>query len=403
MHKKSKLLSIIIIILLIAVVGLAALIFTSPAFKESQVYKFLSSLFYRGSLQIEVKVLDPNVKGAADYGFSKDAIIVAKEQGVYAMDLKGEWLWDRKVNLKKPVVKSAGSYFVVADLEGQAVLLYKDNKFMWQKDFSQGVINVDLTKDGVVTVVHGEEGYTGAVSVMNVQGDANGNGTVKFTRKINNYIVSAVSSETQVCINGFSTTGGSVSAAINFLRMSDGQSFSSKIADGEMFNFALYLDDSLLVFNSERILKYQVKETGDAGNDNKNVFWESSGKNQLLAANSLADRYLITAVGAGSNGIFSTNKESDITVYNSKGKVLTEFVVSGTINNIFPGPKNSFALCTDNEVYIYDIHSNFLYKHGTISAVEKVCFINNKETIIFTKKDIHILTEEVSKNESNSD
>ena len=31
-----------------------------------------------------------------------------------------------------------------------------------------------------MTVVHAEEGYTGVVSVMNVQGDANGNGTAVY-------------------------------------------------------------------------------------------------------------------------------------------------------------------------------------------------------------------------------
>lgn len=399
---KSRWLTVIIIVLLVLIVGLFILIGTSPKFKETEVYNKIVGLFSTGNTQIVSKVLEPDLRGAVDYGISNDNIIIAQKDGVYGINDDGEWLWDRKISLESPLVISKGNYVAVADVGGQALILFNKNSFQWQYDFPEGIVNIDLTSDGIVTVVHGEKGYRTAVSVMNVKGDTDGKGIVKFSRKIsNNFVVSAISSPSkeQVFINGLSTEGGELKANFSFLKMADGQVYSTKTIDDSLFPFAYYLKDNIILVNSSKIISINVKESANVDNDNYEVIWEMNESNtQILSANVINDKYIIFAVGTGNNSVFSTNGGSHVYVIDEIGQIKVEFNVSGTINKIFEGNDENFAVCTENNVYYYDINGNVSHEYNTISNVKKV-YLDKDKSIIFTNKDIHILTKEVLKDE----
>lgn len=402
---KSKLLTVVIVFLLVIVVGILILFGTSPAFRNSEVYSYVAGLFSKNNTHIVSKILEPDLKGLVDYGVSNDNIIVAQEDGVHGINNDGEWIWEFRVSLREPFVIVEGKYVVVTDLDGQSVLLFENSNLLWKYDFPEGVVNVHLNSNGTVTVAHGEKGYRSAISVMTVAGDGKGTGTIRFTRKLSErYIVSAISSPSgdQVFVNTISTEGGGLESSFSFLKMETGEVFSSKVINESIFPLASYLKNNIISVNSDKIISYNVQDTSSQDNDSYDVVWESKDSNSsVLTASVMNDKYIIFATGAGNNSVFSTNGGSKVFVVDDKKNVVAEFSVVGTVNNIYVGNNDIFAVCTENNVYYYDVGGKVIYEYNTISTVKKV-YIGKEKSIVFTNKDIHILTEEVLPDEQSN-
>ncbi len=307
------------------------------------------------------------------FGTHKGYVVKCSRDNIIYLDSNGNEQWTYPLSLNNPVLKTAGSYLLVADYGAKSLLTFSGKEMRWEKELDNNIINADINSKGYVTVVHGEERSRGAVSVYNRQG------MNCFTiGKAENFILSSkVSSKAKsVFINSIDTSGISMNTVLEFADLS-GKMLNNKIVkENTVFPSVWFMEnDSLLAVGDSMfmILDKDFKEKLQQTVNGK-IFSSciADGKYAVIAANP-----------EETTGIFESGS-SGIWVYDTNGEKISEYNIKGEVRNI-----NSYndviAVNSGNKLRIIDLGGELLAEYSSNEDIKEVFFINRREVLAICK------------------
>lgn len=390
-------------IIIVVIVGLLliAAIFTLINWKdlsEKGVGGFFYDLFHTDEvLALQATEIDAENREISGFGAYKDTIVYAGKQGISGMNLKGEWLWDEtSASFLNPYIKNSGEYTVVAELDGKKVFLFRKNVLVWQTEFQGTIISADVNAKGYVAVAHELENYNGAITVLTPEAQADKSGKVLFVNKISTEtVISAILSPDsgQMMISSISTENEVMTGSIRFVNLDDGKTYASLQTENEVYPLSWYVnDETVIAANNGSICKLTRKKSASTELDSNTELWTGENAGQDIYSVCVVDNtYIVVASGSDSQGVYSQNAESKITVMNLDGEVVNTFTVPHTVTRLDAGD-GIFAVGTVNAVSFYQTDGVKLYDYETVSEIEKTLIIDKKNFLVVTKKTAYILS-----------
>lgn len=390
----------IIIVVTVGLLLIAALftIINWNDLTEKGVGGFFYDLFHPD----EVLALDETVFHSEDrdvyaYGVYKDTIIYAGQQGISGMNLKAEWLWDETaVSFLNPYIKNSGEYTVVAELDGQWVFLFQKNVLVWKTELQGTIISVDVNSMGYVAVAHTLENYNGAITVFSPTAQADGSATALFVNKLSQEtVIAAVLSpdSQQMTISSISTENEVMTGSFRFVNLEDGNTYASLQCEENVYPLCWYVDnETVIAANGNSVRKLTRRKTAGTELDHNMELWTGKYATQSIYAACVVDNaYIVVASGNGSQGVYSQNEETNITILTLDGEVVLEFKVSGIVSRLDAGT-GIFAVGLQHAVSFYQLDGTKLYDYETAYEIQKTIIINKKNFFVATPKEAYILT-----------
>jgi len=313
------------------------------------------------------------------FAVSKGLIIECVKNRVIAMNEEGEEQWVVPIYAANPVVKTAGSYIMVANLEGKEVYLLSGKTIKWDRKMDGNIINADVNEAGYVSVVRQEKGYRGAATVINKNGAQSIN--TKIAKKF--IFMSKVSpSGKQFAINGFDASGVKSDAVVELHDFSKKNGVNLDTGDISLFPFVEYLDNGYLaaagdsnvyLYDGEGKVKWTKKF------DNKKVMCTD-----LLSGDSI----VVALSDMDSSGKITGNK-TEIALINDDGEKTVIYSMDVRVKNmkIFSG---IIAINTGTSVYYINSKGELLGKFDSKTNISEVHFLNRQKTVLVCKSSLII-------------
>lgn len=101
--------------------------------------------------------------------YGKHLLMVSNEK-ITCINNHGGVVWEDVLSFNNPVVKTAGSYVVIAEQNGTRIMLVSKGSVLCEFDSSGSIFTVDVNHKGFFTVVDSESGYRNKLSVYNSSG-----------------------------------------------------------------------------------------------------------------------------------------------------------------------------------------------------------------------------------------
>lgn len=389
-------------IIIVVVVGLLliAALFTIINWKdltEKGIGGFFYDMFHPNEvLGLSATVFHSEDRGVAGYGTYQDNIIYAGKQGISGMNLNAEWLWDETSEVfLNPYIKNSGSYTIVAELDGSWVFLFRENVLVWKTEMDGIIVGADVNSAGYVAVAHTLENYNGAITVLSSKAQADNSGTVLFVNKLSvETVVAAILSpdSEQMMISSISTENEEITGNFRFVNLKDGKTYASLECKDNVYPLCWYVnEETVIAANANSILKLTRNKTADTELDNNTELWTGSNASQkIYAACVVGNEYIVVAGGNDSQGVYSQNAESQITIMDLNGEVVHSFTVPAVVTRLDAGD-GIFAVGTAQAVSFYEVNGNKLYDYETVSEIQKTIIINKKNFLVVTQKEAYIL------------
>ncbi|AEV67351.1 DUF5711 family protein [Acetivibrio clariflavus] len=313
------------------------------------------------------------------FGTHKGYIVKCSKDSLIYIDSNGNEQWTYPLSLKNPVLKTAGSYLLIADYGSKSILTFSGKEMRWEKELDNNIINADINTKGYVAVVHEEERSRGAVSVFNRQG------MKCFTiGKAENFILSSKvsSSAKSVFINSVDTSGISTDTILEFSDLSGNISDNRIEKEDTVFPSLWFMDnDSLLVVGDSMFMILDKDFTEKFQQNVKGKIFSScivEGKYAVIAANP-----------EETTGIFESGS-SGIWIYNDNGEKISEYNLKGEVRNITSW-EDIIAVNSGNKLRIIDLDGNLLAEYSSKDDMKEVFFINRREVLVVCKDKFLVL------------
>jgi len=177
------------------------------------------------------------------FGVYDGLFVRCGSDGIRFLDEESVEQWSKPLLMNKPMVKSSGSYLLVADSGGKDIYLIKGRSVRWNEKLENAIINADVNKKGFVSVVTEKEGYKGEVIVY----DSYGN-WMFTTVRAEDFILSArvLASSQRTLITTVNTSGDAVKTNLEFVDM-HGETQATVTTKDEIVSSAVELGNGWVV------------------------------------------------------------------------------------------------------------------------------------------------------------
>ncbi|TYQ15340.1 UNVERIFIED_CONTAM: hypothetical protein Cloal_1776 [Acetivibrio alkalicellulosi] len=374
---------LLFIILVIVIIGTSSVAYFNANgidIKNVTLKELIENKFYlrdnreEQSILLEIQYeIDENIEFAAHGNF----IVKCTGQKVEFLNKRGEVKRTFHASFKKPLIKSAGDYLLIADVKGDSIYLFKGSEKRWEKTLSNNIINADINSMGHVTVVHEGDRSRTSATTFNNEGisyyiDNSGDEFI-ISAKVSPFCKSVLS-------NYVITSGISATSFFKLFDIGNSGEVSSTILDNEIFPFAYYIND-------DRILAVGESKIVVLGIDLEEK-WSIPVSTEVYSVGTDEERYVAAAIKSQSGGFFSNN--TDVVVYNNSGKKIGDYhikdkVVSLTVFN------DLIVANTGRQVYLITSNGRLVANYGFMSDIIKVEFFNRRELMVVTKDSLFIL------------
>lgn len=313
------------------------------------------------------------------FGVYDGLFVRCGSDGIRFLDEESVEQWSKPLLMNKPMVKSSGSYLLVADSGGKDIYLIKGRSVRWNEKLENAIINADVNKKGFVSVVTEKEGYKGEVIVY----DSYGN-WMFTTVRAEDFILSArvLASSQRTLITTVNTSGDAVKTNLEFVDM-HGETQATVTAEDEIVSSAVELGNgwvvaagskSVLCINSkgETVWKHSFDRiysiTSLSGNkavaavrvkDKSSLL--DSGKTYIKMIDTkgkVSDIYSLESDVVNlreHGGIIAVNTGEEVHFINSDGEVKAEYEPGMTVEDVFFMDKNKASVVLSNSVAVVDI------------------------------------------------
>lgn len=313
----------------------------------------------------------------------KDTIIVVDENGVTGLDEDGKWKWNVFFEFNRPVVTTYSEIALITDVGGTGVFCFNESGLSWHILQDKGVIASYINEEtGYLSVIHNEDNYKSCVTVYDIKND----NKPLFSRKFGAYYmmtadISADSS--QMCLSGFYSEAGMSTAVLSFLRMRDGEVYTTEIFDDRIYPYIAYLKNNvLLAANSDELVRIVRETTASSSRDTKKVLWDRNANNTaLVCLEEYKGQYLVAAFSELNTSLVSEALISTVRIYDSAGKIKKEFIVDGKVSGIEKG-KNTIAVFTSNCAYMYNLEGILISKYEAVSDIRNVTYMGERVLLV---------------------
>ena len=167
-NKKSKksLKRIIIVLILIFVVFLVAGYVTSEETRN-----FINKNLLGKKLDEEtIKKIEINTdENPKIYAFSKYICLFSKNELKF-YDASTNLVNTLDVQMSNPIIKSSGKYLIMAEESGKSICLINDTNLAWKNEVEGNITNINVNKNGYVSVVVTNNTYKSIIYTYNREG-----------------------------------------------------------------------------------------------------------------------------------------------------------------------------------------------------------------------------------------
>lgn len=343
--------------------------------------KFLYLIGIRSDHYVEAvgRIIEYQPKGENTCVALNGTIIVVDENGVTGLDSDGKWKWNVFFEFQKPVITTYSEVALLTDVGGTGVFCFNESGLLWHILHDKGVIASYINeKTGNLSVIHKEDSYKTSVTVYDIKND----NKPLFSRKFGAYYMMNVdisSDSSQMCLSGFYSEAGMSTAVLSFLRMRDGEVYTTEVFDDRIYPYIVYLKNNVLfAANSDELVKIVRETTASSSKDTNKVIWDRNANNTaLVCLSEYKGMYLIAAFSEINTNLVSDALVSSIRIYDSNGKVKKEFAVDGKVLGIESG-KNSIAIYTSTCVYMYSLDGELISKYDAVSDIRNVSYMGER-------------------------
>ncbi|WP_010244930.1 DUF5711 family protein [Acetivibrio cellulolyticus] len=313
------------------------------------------------------------------FGTHNGYIVKCTRDSIMYLDTNGNEQWSFPLSLNNPIVKTAGSYLLVADYGAKSILVFKGKDMVWEKALDNNIINTDINSKGYISVVHGEERSRGAVSVYNRQG------MKCFTvGKAENFIISSKVSPSgkKVFINSVDTSGVNTNTILEFADVS-GKMLDGKVTkENTIFPSLWFMDDDNLLAVGDSVFMMLDK--------NFKQKWQQNVNGKIFSSCIAEGKYAIVAANPEDTiGIFESGS-AGIWVYNSDGKKISEYDIKGEVKNL-SSLEDIIAVNSGNELRIIDLKARLLAEYKPKGEIKEAFFISRREVLLVYKDRFSVL------------
>jgi hypothetical protein len=360
---------LILLFIIIGTAGVAYLISQDVDLKSVSLKDLLDRNILSRDTKYELQSTDFEYDASTVFRTYKGYIVKCSRDSLIYLDSNGNEQWSFQLSLKNPVLRSAGSYLLLADYGSKRIMVFNGKELAWEKELDNNIINADINAKGYVSVVHGEERSRGAVSVFNRQG-------IKcFTMgKAENFVMSSEVSPSgkNVFINSVDTSGISTNSVLEFADI-HGNILEDKVEkENAILSSVNYMgnDDIFAVGDSmfmmlDKSLKEKFKQ-----DVNGKIFSSciADGKYAVVAANP-----------EEATGIFESGS-ADIWIFDGNGERVSEYNIKGEVKNL-ASFQDLIAVNSGNKFRIIDLDARLLAEYSPKVDIREAYFINRREVL----------------------
>lgn len=319
------------------------------------------------------------IRGEPVVSGTGDTVILYDEQGVTGYSSDGKWIWNEPCSLASPVVSYCGDKVVYTDAGGTAAYAFGTNGLVWRKNIDNPIRSV-FGNDKYICMIHDENDYLSALTVFEYDSKT-ASLTELFTKKFGSHymVTGAVSPDgKQMAVSGVYSDGGSAAGIISFIRMSDGEIFSSESTEDGVYVKLFYTESGkLFAANSDSVRLIYHSLTASSRDDMNSEIWSrDNGQEMLTAAVPAGEDKFMTASGIEGSG------KNRIRGYGDNGKERVNFEITGNIISMH-SMGDAVLMYTDKYVYLYNENGLLIGQQEAGFAISSAVCVGNRLTAVY--------------------
>ena len=329
-------------------------------------------------------------KGTHRLGSSGDCLIISDGNGITGIDRDGKWKWNSTLSASNPAFSGHGDVLLVTDQSGKSIWAFDGSGFRWRYISEMPLICSFVSPSGSeLAVVTEQENFESAVTFLNVKKDVH---SERFTRRFGTYrmLAAAVSGDAaQLAASGVYYSGGSLSGTTVFMRVSDGEVYSSILTDNSVYLQLRYLDDgTLFAANSDslRLVRKLPKVSG--GDDTDREIWSRNGARTMVVDTGVVGGDLCAVAMTEANS--SSGGVSSVVFYDRSGKETASLGITDSIIGM-ETRGNRAAVFSSDTVYLISRSGKLIGQHKLDSAISSIVFAGSGVLAADTADGIYLI------------
>ena len=373
-HKKPNAKIVIIVILAFAIVIVCARYLTDEEFRsyiDTNILKKEVSETTLNTIEIDSET-NPTI-----YSYDKYITILSKNKlKEYTSDGKPEVELD--VNIAVPLIASNEKYMVIAEKNGKKIYLISGNNILWNGEVEGSISNINVNKNGYVSVVIKNTTYKSVVAFFDLSG------TELFRTYLStSYVVCTDISPNNkyLAIGEVDYSGTIIKSNVKILSVDNAQKdpeksivYTYESDNGQIITNMNYQnkDFVLCMFNS-----YVQKVTLQS---NERLY--DITENDLFVDINLNDN--IAVVDKQSSGLFSY--EYEVIMKNTNNKSESLYILDSDLPRTIATSGNNVALNLGNEVQIVNTNGWLLKRYTSSKQIKEIVVGDSIAGIIYKNK-----------------
>lgn len=373
-HKKPNAKIVIIVILAFAIVIVCARYLTDEEFRsyiDTNILKKEVAESTLNTIEIDSET-NPTI-----YSYDKYITILSKNKlKEYTSDGKPEVELD--VNIAVPLIASNEKYMVIAEKNGKKIYLISGNNILWNGEVEGSISNINVNKNGYVSVVIKNTTYKSVVAFFDLSG------TELFRTYLStSYVVCTDISPNNkyLAIGEVDYSGTIIKSNVKILSVDNAQKdpeksivYTYESDNGQIITNMNYQnkDFVLCMFNS-----YVQKVTLQS---NERLY--DITENDLFVDINLNDN--IAVVDKQSSGLFSY--EYEVIMKNTNNKSESLYILDSDLPRTIATSGNNVALNLGNEVQIVNTNGWLLKRYTSSKQIKEIVVGDTIAGIIYKNK-----------------
>lgn len=373
-HKKPNAKIVIIVILAFAIVIVCARYLTDEEFRsyiDTNILKKEVAEATLNTIEIDSET-NPTI-----YSYDKYITILSKNKlKEYTSDGKPEVELD--VNIAVPLIASNEKYMVIAEKNGKKIYLISGNNILWNGEVEGSISNINVNKNGYVSVVIKNTTYKSVVAFFDLSG------TELFRTYLStSYVVCTDISPNNkyLAIGEVDYSGTIIKSNVKILSVDNAQKdpeksivYTYESDNGQIITNMNYQnkDFVLCMFNS-----YVQKVTLQS---NERLY--DITENDLFVDINLNDN--IAVVDKQSSGLFSY--EYEVIMKNTNNKSESLYILDSDLPRTIATSGNNVALNLGNEVQIVNTNGWLLKRYTSSKQIKEIVVGDSIAGIIYKNK-----------------
>ena len=290
-----------------------------------------------------------SLRGTPVVGGIDGTAIIYDEQGVTGYSPDGKWKWNEACSMVNPVVSYANDCVIFADVGGTVICAFNADGLVWRYGSTNPLISVFGGAD-YICVIQEEKEYLSSVTVF--ENKKRSELKEIFTRKFGTHymLTGAVSADgKQLAVSGVYSNGGDAGGIVSFIRMSDGEIFSSENIEHTVYVKLFFAEDGkVLALNSDSLRVLRRSLTASSSGDlNKELWTRNNGQELLRSAVKMEGKYCVAAFGT------EGSDKTTVRSYDADGKIRLNLELSGNIIGMH-SVGDALLLYTEKDIYLYN-------------------------------------------------